>query len=212
MVIEAFSGSVWATGQIKRTVYEVRSLAHALNQQEAEEGSTTAVSPEGWIRSEALSADLFWATRTNSIGFVTDCWAKPLVWLHPGKRHRFDVYSTGANLLDESGGGDDLTSWAGINEGHYYKKHWPAARRWVIGSFMAGVLTLAILYWRREPLWLAAFPWIIGTAYGVRNVNVFFKNSATDSASLGIALPVIATFLTPCVILSFLAKTLVKRQ
>ena len=48
-----------------------------------------------------------------------DGWGHPLVYRCPGQFGDFDVYSIGADGVDDEGEGDDVTSWAGIPKGKY---------------------------------------------------------------------------------------------
>lgn len=76
--------------------------------------------------------------------FSTDRWGRKLVYVVPGKHRAFDLYSFGANGIDEQGEGDDISNWAGIREGYYYKTTWPLGRRLLIFSLPAALACLGL--------------------------------------------------------------------
>jgi hypothetical protein len=89
--------------------------------------------------------------RTNATGLPLDRWGHPLVLRVPGTRQEIDIYSVGADGLDDGGERDDISSWAGINEGYYEKRSWPQGRRILrVGPFLclSCLLLLAVLPWR----------------------------------------------------------------
>lgn len=205
--VEAFSVNVWASGRIKRTVHEVKELSQALAYELSEE-NPPAITPDGWVHRQALTYE--WQFSTNKNGYFVDWWGEPLICRHPGKHSKYDVYSTGANLTDDAGKGDDLATWSGVNEGYYYKKDWPTARRWAAGSFVAGIVCLIVMIRYKGRLWLATVPWIFGTLWGARNVDVIVRSSTSEIAPSEIVIAFLAVVLTTCVILSIGANRSVR--
>lgn len=72
-----------------------------------------------------------------------DQWKHSIRYRAPGLHGRFDVYSVGADGVDNDGQGDDISNWAGVNEGSYWKSDWPlgqATFHWGVGVGLASLL------------------------------------------------------------------------
>jgi general secretion pathway protein G len=78
---------------------------------------------------------------------VQDAWGRRFIYLAPGKHGDFDLYSAGANGLDEMGKGDDISVWAGTNDGFYDKRNWPVARRVAAAGFFLASSSLLLARW-----------------------------------------------------------------
>jgi len=76
--------------------------------------------------------------------FSIDRWGQRIVYLVPGKHGAFDLYSLGANGIDEQGEGDDISNWAWIREGTYYKTNWPLGRLFLALTLPAALTCLAL--------------------------------------------------------------------
>jgi general secretion pathway protein G len=87
-----------------------------------------------------------WLDRGND---VRDDWGRPFVYRVPGEHGPYDLYSTGADGIDDRGSNDDISRWAGVNEGFYWKRGWPRGRRVIFGSCLLGVMILAAGFWLR---------------------------------------------------------------
>ncbi|MES2920483.1 MAG: type II secretion system protein GspG [Verrucomicrobiota bacterium] len=68
-----------------------------------------------------------------------DNWKQDLVYRAPGLHGEFDVYSIGADGIDNQGGKDDISNWNGVNEGYYWKGSWPLGRFTIIASSVLGI-------------------------------------------------------------------------
>jgi len=197
--------NVFASGMIKRTVHEVRELSQALEYEMAEAG-VPAITPSGWVHCQSLTGGGAPFVSTNSGGYYVDWWGEPLICRHPGEHDSFDVYSKGENGMDDGGEEDDLASWAGVNEGYYFKEGWPTPRRWAAGSFAVGLVSMIVLIWRKKNVWLAVVPWVVGTLWGARDVDVFLRSSASETAPEEIRMAYAAAFLAAIIVLSIHVK------
>jgi hypothetical protein len=73
-----------------------------------------------------------------------DEWGRPLVYRAPGKHGDFDLYSCGANGVDQDGHLDDISNWAGVNDGFHWKATWPAGRFTIAIGVVLGMGTLLL--------------------------------------------------------------------
>ena len=73
-----------------------------------------------------------------------DFWKRELVYRAPGSHGKFDVYSVGADGIDDQGEKDDISSWNGVNEGYYWKKFWPLGRFTIIASCVFGSVIFCV--------------------------------------------------------------------
>lgn len=73
-----------------------------------------------------------------------DRWKQPFFYKAPGLHGDFDLYSIGPDGIDNAGAGDDISAWAGVNDGYHWKATWPQGRRTVAGAFIAGALCLLL--------------------------------------------------------------------
>jgi len=76
-----------------------------------------------------------------------DYWKQELVYRNPGSHGEFDIYSVGADGIDDHGAKDDISNWSGVNEGYYWKSFWPLGRFTIITSSVLGIL---IFFGRRK--------------------------------------------------------------
>ncbi len=77
---------------------------------------------------------------------VTDGWGQPLVYRYPAEfgSEAFDLYSIGANGIDEHGGGDDVSSWKG-HDRRAYRLPWRGDALLSAAILLDGPLILAFL-------------------------------------------------------------------
>ena len=75
----------------------------------------------------------------NPIRFSTD-WKRELVYRTPGSHGEYDIYSLGADGIDDQGEKDDISNWGGVNEGYYWKKFWPLGRFAIFASCVLGIV------------------------------------------------------------------------
>jgi hypothetical protein len=71
-----------------------------------------------------------------------DQWNQPLRYRVPGKHGPFDLYSIGKDGVDDAGQRDDISNWAGINEGYYWKSQWPGGRAMIRWGKVIGLASL----------------------------------------------------------------------
>lgn len=76
-----------------------------------------------------------------------DSWKRELVYQAPGRHGDFDIYSVGPDGIDDHGQKDDVSSWAGVNDGYHWKEFWPLGRGILIA---ASVLSFLIFLYRRK--------------------------------------------------------------
>lgn len=69
-----------------------------------------------------------------------DYWKRELIYRAPGSHDEFDIYSVGADGIDNQGEKDDISNWGGVNEGYYWKATWPLGRFTIIASCILGIL------------------------------------------------------------------------
>lgn len=69
-----------------------------------------------------------------------DSWKRELVYRSPGLHGDFDIYSVGADGIDNQGELDDISNWSGVNEGYYWKRLWPLGQFTIVASFVLGIL------------------------------------------------------------------------
>jgi hypothetical protein len=67
-----------------------------------------------------------------------DQWGHPLVYRIPGKHGEFDLYSYGQDGIDNHGALDDISSWAGVNDGYYWKGARPKGRLTIVLGIILG--------------------------------------------------------------------------
>ena len=57
-----------------------------------------------------------------------DDWHRDIIYRVPGVHGEFDLHSPGEDGVDNGGDEDDISNWAGVNDGYYWKRWWPFAR------------------------------------------------------------------------------------
>lgn len=111
------------------------------------------------LDSRHLPKDKYWEKLGNYYdtrykapsGAPLDRWGQPYIYRMPGLHGPFDLYSIGKNGINDQGALDDISSWAGVNDGYYYKADWPRGRFAIGAGIIAGFLSLSlaiILPWR----------------------------------------------------------------
>ena len=101
---------------------------------------------------EELERAKMWHPPPRSPGQPLDAWGHPLIYRLPGKHGPFDLYSFGMNGIDEDGGHDDISNWAEVQDGFYWKSTWPLGR-WTLAG--AGLFWVIFFLLRRLPRWRA---------------------------------------------------------
>ena len=88
-----------------------------------------------------------------------DAWGRPIILRVPGQHGAFDLYSWGADGIDQQGDLDDVSSWAGVNDGFYWKRHWPEGRFTIQAGIAIGtaalLLSFVFRWWTIIPLAIA---------------------------------------------------------
>jgi len=101
-------------------------------------------------------------------GHPLDVWRYRIVYLNPGKHGEFDLHSVGKDGIDQNGMEDDISRWAGVNDGYYWKSTWPTGRLWIKSTIIITLLILLITFrfsWFLR-LWLVLPPLLIGISIG----------------------------------------------
>lgn len=106
------------------------------------------------------SADQYWAELTQAKvwtpktpGPPLDRWGHSLIYRTPGMHGDFDVYSFGPDGIDNDGAHDDVSSWAGVNDGFHWKATWPRGRFAIGLGIVLGII--CIFLGRYISWWLA---------------------------------------------------------
>lgn len=122
------------------------------------EGFDMAIRAYQWDTGQ-LSKQLDWKKleryselrKRDASGAPLDGWGRHYIYRAPGQHGAFDFYSIGANGIDDHGQLDDISNWAGVNEGYYYKRTWPRGRLTIalgISLGLASLLLASIFTWR----------------------------------------------------------------
>lgn len=96
-----------------------------------------------------------------------DHWHREIIYRIPGIHAEFDLYSTGANGIDDKGAKDDISSWRGVNDGYYWMKWWPLGRFTLIGSILLGIFLLASKTPRLRPMAVPLAGIFMGLGIGI---------------------------------------------
>ncbi|MES2661481.1 MAG: type II secretion system protein GspG [Verrucomicrobiota bacterium] len=145
-----------------KTYYKVKSAAGMVEEYRLDSGKL----PDArncWDSIRKGNSSMF-AERPDAF---LDNWKRELVYRHPGLHGEYDIYSVGADGIDDKGGKDDISNWGGVNEGYHWKKSWPLGRFTIIASCILGIL---IFFIRRK------IPWHLGSplAGGVISAGAAF--------------------------------------
>lgn len=138
----------WST-RASRTESDVKELSIAIELYQKEwdklpppERYWMEVQPVGiWLR--------------NSVEPGCDIWGRPFVYRVPGKHGAFDLYSLGEDGIDQGGAKDDISNWAGVNDGYHYKATWPLGRWSMVVGLVLGAGSLLL---RRFFRWRVVLP------------------------------------------------------
>jgi general secretion pathway protein G len=117
----AQTAEAWSSSA-SRTAHDIQSLAGTLKIYHREVGKHPDPT-DYWLTLQRANIWFF-----NHAGPVKDRWGQPLIYRFPGKHGDFDLYSVGPNGVDDDGRLDDVSSWAGVNEGFHWKQTWPQGR------------------------------------------------------------------------------------
>jgi hypothetical protein len=90
---------------------------------------------------EDLVGSRVWLPRKEEKRIV-DSWGHELMVRIPGTHEAIDIHSVGPNGIDQSGAGDDISSWSGVNEGYHYKRTWPIGRALLVNHSICGLVFL----------------------------------------------------------------------
>jgi general secretion pathway protein G len=145
-----------------RTEMRIRILSSAIESYRAHFGKLP--SPEQfWIGVRPFDIG-----PTNDVAAPTDDWGRPLIYRMPGQHGDFDLYSLGADGIDQGGGRDDISNWAGVNDGYHWKATWPAGRIAIAAGAVLGIGTHLMRRWlpRRGVLPLAGSIACLGLGLG----------------------------------------------
>lgn len=116
------------------------------------------------FRSGLQSADL--PVFEDRYPFV-DHWHREIIYRIPGVSAEFDLYSTGANGIDDKGAKDDISSWRGANDGYYWMKWWLLGRFTLIGFILLGISLLAFKTARLRPMAVPLAGMVMGLGIGL---------------------------------------------
>lgn len=105
------------------------------------------------LHQELVEAEI-WPTDEISTVFV-DHWDHEIIYRVPGKHGAFDLHSVGVDGIDTEGAQDDISNWAGVNDGYHWKEHWPYGR-FAVATGVA--LALGLLVAGRRFHWPVALP------------------------------------------------------
>lgn len=86
---------------------------------------------------------------------IVDSWGHELMVRIPGTHEEVDIHSVGPDGIDQSGAGDDISSWSGVNEGYHYKRTWPLGRALLMNHSICGLVFLAAAWWMKWPVVLS---------------------------------------------------------
>jgi hypothetical protein len=98
---------------------------------------------------------------------LTDFWHREFIYRMPGEHREFDLYSTGADGIDDKGAKDDISNWGGVNEGYHWKGSWPLGRFTLIGSISLAMLVIAARAFRPSPITFPLAGMIVGLGVGL---------------------------------------------
>ena len=91
---------------------------------------------------EGIFAELVAAHNWPDGESTLDDWKRPYQYRVPGKHGPFDLYSLGKDGIDDDGQRDDISNWAGVNEGYYWKSQWPGGRMMIRWGKIIGLASL----------------------------------------------------------------------
>ena len=133
MVWVFLSGSAHAwSSKASQTYYKAKSAAMAVEEYRQNFGKL----PDSW---NAIRQDPQSIFPGQADAFLDD-WKRELAYRFPGLHGEFDVYSLGADGIDNHGELDDISAWNGVNEGYHWKKSWPLGRYTIIASCLIGIV------------------------------------------------------------------------
>jgi len=128
----------WSS-RASKTQYEIIFLNHAIESFREESGRLPT---QQEFQSDAISSNV---RARDGQGSPLDSWKRPIRYRSPGLHGDYDVYSVGEDGIDDDGKRDDISGWADVNEGYYWKSQWPGGRsmiRWCkiigMGSLLLG--------------------------------------------------------------------------
>jgi general secretion pathway protein G len=146
MIVLASTGSAHAwSSRASRTATDIRGLSTAIELYRSEVGR---LPPPDRIWDELRTKEWY---RWGESGPPLDDWKRPLVYRAPGKHGDFDLYSVGADGVDDDGELDDISNWVGVNDGFHWKSTWPRGRSTIALGVLLGLscLLFALVYpWR----------------------------------------------------------------
>ena len=82
--------------------------------------------------------------RVSETGAPCDRWGRTFIYRAPGKHGEYDLYSLGPDGIDQDGAQDDISNWAGVNEGYHWKATWPAGRFTIAAGGVLGIGALLL--------------------------------------------------------------------
>jgi general secretion pathway protein G len=127
----------WSS-RASRTENQIQNLRLAITLFHSEVGRFPA---EKTFSDELVVAGLW---DLSQEGPILDDWERPIQYQVPGKHGLFDLCSFGRDGVDDGGQGDDISNWAGVNDGFYWKSQWPIGRSMIRWSKVIGLGTLLL--------------------------------------------------------------------
>lgn len=118
-----------------KTYYKVRRAGMMVDEYRQNSGKL----PDGRHPWDSLQKESQLLSPEQPDAFL-DYWKQELVYRAPGLHGEFDIYSVGADGIDNQGEKDDISGWSGVNEGYYWKRFWPLGRFTIVASSVLGIL------------------------------------------------------------------------
>ncbi len=145
ILIPAETVHAWSS-RASHTDNDLRSLSTAIRAYRMEFGKLPPLD-RYWLELQRAG---MWEPRQP--GPPSDRWGRQLVYRAPGEHGDFDLYSYGEDGVDHSGTLDDISNWAGVNDGFYWKTNWPRGRNAIALGLVLGS-TCFLLFSRIYPWW-----------------------------------------------------------
>ncbi len=110
--------------------------------------------------------DYYGPSNGTPSGQPLDRWGQPYIYRMPGQHGDFDLYSVGKNGIDDQGRLDDISNWAGVNDGFYWKSTWPRGRFSIATGTALGLGSLLLAFF---------FPWrtVLPIAVSITCAGIF---------------------------------------
>lgn len=125
--------SAWSSSASK-THYYVHRLKAVVEEYRTEHGKLPS------LENFKTTLGSEYPTTYGGPNYTRDLWHREIIYRNPGVHGEYDIYSIGADGVDDDGRKDDISIWAGVNDGYYWMKWWPLGRRIVLFSCALALL------------------------------------------------------------------------